>query len=129
MCSPNRLMSALESVTPTNIRRSNRLYTYEEEKWDIEVQHEAELRHKQLLLQNNDIQKLIHSANLPKKLQETLEMELAREDATRSHMIKVLILLHYIQCTCWLTYTYTYYTYTYTYGMHYKKVNISYTRI
>ena len=84
-----RLMSTLESVTPTNIRRSNRLYSYEEEKWDIKIQQEAELRHKQQLLQSNDIQKLIHSANLPKKLQEAIEIELARESATRSRMIKV----------------------------------------
>lgn len=84
-------MSAFESVTPANIRRSNRLYSYEEEKWDIKVQQEAELRHKQQLLQSNDIQKLIHSTNLPKKLQEAIEVELARENATRSHMIKVEI--------------------------------------
>ena len=84
-------MSTLECVTPTNIRRSNRLYSYEEEKWDIKIQQEAELRHKQNLLQSNDIQKLIHSAGLPKKLQEAIEIELARENATRSRMIKVEI--------------------------------------
>lgn len=89
LCQPNRLMSSFESVTPTNIRRSNRLYSYEEEKWDIKVQQESELRHKQQLLQSNDIQKLIHNANVPKKLQEAIEIELARENATRSHMNKV----------------------------------------
>lgn len=82
-------MSALESVTPTNVKRSNRLYSYEEEKWDLKVQQEAELRHKQQLLQSDDIQKVIHSTNLPKKLQESMEIELARENATRSRMIKV----------------------------------------
>lgn len=84
-------MSALESVTPTNVKRSNRLYSYEEEKWDLKVQQEAELRHKQQLLQSDDIQKMIHSINLPKKLQESIEIELARESATRSRMIKVEI--------------------------------------
>lgn len=82
-------MSALESVTPTNVKRSNRLYSYEEEKWDLKVQQEADLRHKQQLLQSDDIQKVIHSINLPKKLQESIEIELARESATRSRMIKV----------------------------------------
>jgi len=82
-------MSALESVTPTNIRRSNRLYSYEEEKWDIKIQQEAELRHKQELLQSDNIHKLVHSANVSKKLQEAIEIELARECATRSQMIKV----------------------------------------
>ena len=85
----NRLLSALESVTPTNVKRSNRLYSYEEEKWDLKVQQEADLRHKQQLLQSDDIQKVIHSINLPKKLQESIEIELARESATRSRMIKV----------------------------------------
>lgn len=84
-------MSALDSVTPTNVKRSNRLYSYEEEKWDLKVQQEAELRHKQQLLQSDDIQKVIHSINLPKKLQESIEIELARESATRSRMIKVEI--------------------------------------
>ena len=83
------MLSALESVTPTNVKRSNRLYSYEEEKWDLKVQQEAELRHKQQLLQSDDIQKVIHSPNLPKKLQELIEIELARESATRSQMIKV----------------------------------------
>ena len=82
-------MSALKSVNPTNIRRSNRLYSYEEEKWDIKVQQEAELRHKQQLLQSNDIQKLVHTGDISKKLQEAIEIELARECAVRSHMIKV----------------------------------------
>ena len=86
-------MSSLECITPTNIRRSNRLYSYEEEKWDIKIQQEAELRHKQNLLQSNDIQKLIHSASLPKKLQEAIEIELARENATRSCMVKVCIVI------------------------------------
>ena len=84
-------MSALESVTPTNVKRSNRLYSYEEEKWDLKVQQEADLRHKQQLLQSDDIQKVIHSINIPKKLQESIEIELARESATRSRMIKVKI--------------------------------------
>ena len=84
-------MSALESVTPTNVKRSNRLYSYEEEKWDLKVQQEADLRHKQQLLQSDDIQKVIHSINIPKKLQESIEIELARESATRSRMIKVEI--------------------------------------
>ena len=84
-------MSALESVTPTNVKRSNRLYSYEEEKWDLKVQQEADLRHKQQLLQSDDIQKVIHSINIPKKLQESIEIELARESATRSRMVKVEI--------------------------------------
>ena len=84
-------MSTLECVTPTNIRRSNRLYSYDEEKWDIKIQQEAELRHKQQLLQSNDINKLIHSASLPKKLQEAIELELAKERSVRSRITKVEI--------------------------------------
>ena len=84
-----RLMSALECVAPTNIRRSNRLYSYDEEKWDIKIQQEAELRYKQQLLQINDVEKLIYSANLPKKLQEAIELELTKERSIRSRFIKV----------------------------------------
>ena len=96
MCCSYRLVSSLECVTPTNVRRSNRLYSYEEEKWDIKIQQEAELRHKQNLLQSNDIQKLIQSANLPKKLQEAIEIELARENSIRSRMIKVRMYCYHI---------------------------------
>jgi len=82
-------MSTLESVAPTNIRRSNRVYSYEEEKWDIEVKQEAERRQKQQLLQASDVLQLLRSGNVSKKLQELIEAELAKENDIRSNMLKV----------------------------------------
>ena len=84
-----RLMSALESVAPTNIRRSTKVYSYEEEKWDIQMKQEAERRQKQQLLQNSDIVQLLHSGNVSKKLRELIEVELVKEKDIRSNMLKV----------------------------------------
>jgi len=90
-------MSTLESVAPTNIRRSTKVYSYEEEKWDIEMKQEAERRQKQQLLQTSDVLQLLRSGNVSKKLQELIEAELIKEKDIRSNMLKVS---HYVAWVC-----------------------------
>jgi len=118
-------MSALESVAPTNIRRSTKVYSYEEEKWDIQMKQEAEHRQKQQLLQNSDIVQLLHSGNVSKKLRELIEAELVKEKDIRSNMLKVgqciaCVCMCFVWCSICCIYVYYYYIAVFSEGKTFR---------
>ena len=90
-----------EDLDITNLRRESRAYTYEEQKWDVQVRQEMARLQRQHS-QERDIRSLVEKSTLSQKQREAILSQLEKEAAVRSRVRKTQELLLSARSLLWV---------------------------